>query len=361
MLYRIRNDTIKLEKREKRKGETKMIRVAINGFGRIGRLAFRLMEEDKNFEVIAIIDLTDAEQLAYLLKYDTNHRNYRIEEITNDENNIIIKNRKIKILAEKDPNNLPWKELNIDVVLECTGLFTSEEKAFSHINAGAKHVVISAPAKGNIKTIVYNVNHKKLTGEEKIISAASCTTNCLAPVVNLIDKVLGIKKGYMTTVHAYTNDQATLDVAHKKGIKARRGRACAQNIVPASTGAASAIGKVCPNLEGKLEGMAMRVPTSTGSVIDLVLELNKNTTIEEINKILQENQNESLKYTEEPIVSSDVIGRVCASLVDGLSTNVLEVEGEQLVKIVSWYDNEMSYTAQMIRTTKYLMEIDKKN
>ena len=333
-----------------------MIRVAINGFGRIGRLAFRLMEEDKNYEIVAINDLTDAEQLAYLLKYDTNHRNYRIDEIHSEEDYIVVGDRKVKVYAETDPSNLPWKELNIDVVLECTGKFTSEEKAMAHINAGAKKVIISAPAKGDVKTIVYNVNHETLTGEEQIISAASCTTNCLAPVVDVLDKVFGITKGYMTTVHAYTNDQATLDVPHKKGIKARRGRACAANIVPASTGAASAIGKVCPNLDGKLDGTAMRVPVPTGSVIDLVLELGRNTTEEEINQALKDAQNETLQYTDDPIVSSDVIGRHCGALVDGLSTKILEVEGKQLVKVVAWYDNEMSYTAQMVRTVKCLME-----
>lgn len=335
-----------------------MIKVAINGFGRIGRLAFRLMEENKDYEVVAINDLTDAETLAYLLKYDTNHRNYRIDEITNQDDFLMIGNRKVKVYAEKDPINLPWKELDIDVVFECTGLFTSKEKAEAHIEAGAKKVIISAPAKGDLKTIVYNVNHQSLTGEEKVISAASCTTNCLAPVVNILDKKLGIIKGYMTTVHAYTNDQATLDIPHKKGIKARRGRACAANIIPASTGAASAIGKVCPNLDGKLEGTAMRVPVPTGSVIDLVLELKENTTSEEINKIFKDAQNDTLQYTTDPIVSSDVIGRRCGSLVDGLSTNVLEVDGKQLVKVVAWYDNEMSYTAQMVRTAKYLMEIN---
>lgn len=333
-----------------------MIRVAINGFGRIGRLAFRLMEEDKDYEVVAINDLTDAEQLAYLLKYDTNHRNYRIDEITSEGEYIIIGGRKVRVYCEKDPAMLPWKDLNIDVVLECTGLFTSYEKAMAHINAGAKKVIISAPAKGDVKTIVYNVNHETLTGDEKIISAASCTTNCLAPVVNVIDKVFGIEKGYMTTVHAYTNDQATLDIAHKKGIKARRGRACAANIVPASTGAASTIGKVCPNLEGKLAGVAMRVPVPTGSVVDLVLELKKNTTAEEINAALKDATNETLEYTDDPIVSSDVIGRRAGSVVDGLSTNVLDVDGKQMVKIVAWYDNEMGYTAQMVRTAKYLME-----
>ena len=332
-----------------------MIKVAINGFGRIGRLCFRLMEENEEFEVVAINDLTDAEQLAYLLKYDTNHRNYRIDEITSDGDYIVIGDRRVKVYSEKDPAMLPWKDLDIDVVFECTGLFTSEEKAMAHINAGAKHVIISAPAKGNIKTIVYNVNHETLTGDEKIISAASCTTNCLAPVVDVLDKEFGINKGYMTTVHAYTNDQVTLDVAHKKGINARRGRACAANIVPTSTGAASAIGKVCPNLDGKLEGTAMRVPVPTGSVVDLVLELGRNTTTEEINEVLKNAQNETLKYTKDPIVSSDVIGRRCGSLVDGQLTSIVEVDGKQLVKVVSWYDNEMSYTAQMVRTAKYLM------
>ena len=314
------------------------------------------MEENEEFEVVAINDLTDAEQLAYLLKYDTNHRNYRIDEITSDGEYIVIGDRRVKVYSEKDPAMLPWKDLDIDVVFECTGLFTSEEKAMAHINAGAKHVIISAPAKGDIKTIVYNVNHETLTGDEKIISAASCTTNCLAPVVDVLDKEFGINKGYMTTVHAYTNDQVTLDVAHKKGINARRGRACAANIVPTSTGAASAIGKVCPNLDGKLEGTAMRVPVPTGSVVDLVLELGRNTTTEEINEVLKNAQNETLKYTEDPIVSSDVIGRRCGSLVDGQLTSIVEVDGKQLVKVVSWYDNEMGYSAQMVRTAKYLMK-----
>ena len=332
-----------------------MIKVAINGFGRIGRLAFRLMEENEEYEVVAINDLTDAEQLAYLLKYDTNHGNYRIDDISFEGDYIIVGDRKVKVYSEKDPSMLPWADLDIDVVFECTGLFTSDEKAMAHINAGAKKVIISAPAKGDLKTIVYNVNHETLNGDEKIISAASCTTNCLAPVVDVLDRTFGINKGYMTTVHAYTNDQATLDVAHKKGIKARRGRACAANIVPASTGAASAIGLVCPNLKGKLEGVAMRVPVSTGSVVDLVLELATNVTVEDINNALKNAQNETLQYTEDPIVSSDVIGRRCGSLVDGLSTSVLDTESGQLVKVVTWYDNEMSYTAQMVRTAKYLM------
>ena len=334
-----------------------MVRVAINGFGRFGRLCFRLMEEDPDYEVVAINDLTDAEQLAYLLKYDTNHRNYRIDEISFEGNDLVVGERKIPIYAEKDPANLPWKDLDVDVVMECTGHFTDKDKAMAHINAGAKKVIISAPAKGDLKTIVYNVNHETLTGDEQVISAASCTTNCLAPVVDVIDKVIGIEKGYMTTVHAYTNDQATLDIAHNKGIFARRGRACAANIVPTSTGAASAIGKVCPNLEGKMQGLAMRVPVPTGSVVDLVLELSRNTSKEEINAILKNAQNETLQFTMDPIVSSDVISRRCGSLVDGDLTDVLDVDGKQLVKVVAWYDNEMSYTAQMVRTAKYLMEI----
>ena len=333
-----------------------MIRVAINGFGRIGRLVFRIMDNNPEFEIVAINDLTDAEQLAYLLKYDTNHRNYRVDDISNDENSIIIGGRKIPVYAEMDPAVLPWRDLGVDVVFECTGKFTSLEKASAHIQAGAKKVIISAPAKGDLKTIVYNVNHETLDGSESIISAASCTTNCLAPVLNVIDQFFGIEKGYMTTVHAYTNDQATLDIPHKKGIKARRGRACAANIVPASTGAASAIGSVLPNLKGKLDGAAMRVPVSTGSVIDLTLELKRNTTVDEINEALKNAANETLKFTMDPIVSSDVIGLGYGAVVDGLSTNVLEVNGRQLVKVVAWYDNEMGYSTQMVRTAKYLME-----
>ena len=333
-----------------------MIKVAINGFGRIGRLVFRIMDNDPEFEIVAINDLTDAEQLAYLLKYDTNHRNYRVDDISNEENTIVVGNKKIPVYTEKDPSLLPWRSLDVDVVFECTGAFTSKEKAMAHIVAGAKKVIISAPAKGDVKTIVYNVNHDTLDGTEEIISAASCTTNCLAPVLAVVDKVFGIEKGYMTTVHAYTNDQATLDIAHKKGIKARRGRACAANIVPASTGAASAIGSVLPNLKGRLDGAAMRVPVPTGSVVDLTLELKRSTTKEEINKALEDNANETLKFTMDPIVSSDVIGLGYGSVVDGLSTNVLDVDGRQLVKIVAWYDNEMGYSTQMVRTARYLMK-----
>lgn len=334
-----------------------MIKVAINGFGRIGRLVFRLMDQDPAFEVVAINDLTDAEQLAYLLKYDTAHGRYREDEIANTEKELIVGSKRIRVCSEKDPSALPWKELDIDLVFECTGLFTSEEKASAHLTAGAKKVIISAPAKGNVETIVYNVNHDRLTGNETIISAASCTTNCLAPVVAVIDDAFGIKQGFMTTVHAYTNDQANLDVAHKKGIYARRGRASAANIVPASTGAASAIGKVLPKLEGKLEGTAMRVPVVTGSVVDLVLKLEKEVTVEEINNALKSHANETLGYTEDPIVSSDTIGMHYGALVDSLLTAISEVDGEQLVKVVAWYDNEMSYSAQMVRTAKYFANL----
>lgn len=333
-----------------------MIKVAINGFGRIGRLVFRIMNESNDFEIVAINDLTDAKQLAYLLKYDTSHRRYLEDEISYDEENIIVKDKKIRIFSELDPSKLPWKDLNVDIVFECTGKFTTKEKALAHICAGAKKVLISAPCKGEVKTIVYNVNDDILDGTEQIVSAASCTTNCLAPVLKVLNDNFGIEKGIMTTIHAYTNDQVTLDVSHKKGIESRRGRACATNIIPSSTGAASAIGLVIPQLEGKLSGSAMRVPVSDGSVVDLTLELKVNTTKENINNVFKQNTNETLKYTEDPIVSSDIIGTSIGALVDGLLTNVLEVDGKQLIHVVAWYDNEMGYSYQMVRTAKKLME-----
>lgn len=334
-----------------------MIKVAINGFGRIGRLVFRIMEEDPNFEVVAVNDLTNAEQLAYLLKYDTSHRTYRKDEISYDGDELIVGSRRIKVYAEMDPKNLPWKELEIDEVFECTGKFTDKESAYAHIEAGAKKVIISAPAKGDLKTIVYNVNENTLDGTEEVISAASCTTNCLAPVLKVLNDEFKVEKGYMTTVHAYTGDQAVLDVAHKKGASSRRGRAAAANIVPTTTGAATAIGKVIPELDGKLSGSALRVPTTTGSIIDLTLELGIKVTAEEINNAFKESVNETLGYTEDPIVSSDIIGSHLGGLVDGLLTEVLDVNGTQLVKVVAWYDNEMSYSAQMVRTAAYLMKI----
>ncbi len=334
-----------------------MIKVAINGFGRIGRLAFRQIVTQTDFDIVAINDLTSAEDLAYLVKYDTVHGSFHEDEIKAEGNEIVVAGvKRIKVFSETDPANLPWGELGIDLVLECTGKFTAKEDAMKHITAGAKKVLISAPGKGEMKTVVYGVNDNVLSNEDVIVSAASCTTNCLAPVLNILQKNIGIKKGFMTTVHAYTNDQATLDIAHKKGIKSRRGRACAQNIVPSSTGAAKAIGLVIPELLGKLDGNALRVPTADGSVVDLTLELSRNTSVEEINKLFQDNQNETIKFTMDPIVSSDCLGKKVGAIVDGLSTSIVEADGTQLVKVLAWYDNEYGYTAQMLRTAKKMFQ-----
>lgn len=326
-----------------------MKKIAINGFGRIGRLVFRIIEERDDMEVVAINDLSTPEELAYLLKYDTNHRRYN-KEVTFDNNNIIINGKKVRVYNELDPINLPWNELRIDIVLECTGKFTTKEKAMSHIEAGATKVLISAPGKGEMKTIVYNVNDNILSDKDIIVSAASCTTNCLAPVLKVLNDNFKVIKGNMTTIHAYTNDQATLDIPHKKGILERRGRACAMNMVPTSTGAAKAIGKVIPSLEGKILGSAIRVPVSDGSLIDLVVELRKKVTKEEVNQVFKNNISETLHYTEDPIVSSDIISSTCGATVDGNLTNIIEVDNSQLVHIVAWYDNEMGYSYQMVRT-----------
>ena len=334
-----------------------MIKVAINGFGRIGRLTFRQIVTQTDFDIVAINDLTSAEDLAYLVKYDTVHGSFHEDEIKAEGNEIVVAGvKRIKVFSETDPANLPWGELGVDLVLECTGKFTAKEDAMKHITAGAKKVLISAPGKGEMKTVVYGVNDNVLSNEDVIVSAASCTTNCLAPVLNILQKNIGIKKGFMTTVHAYTNDQATLDIAHKKGIKSRRGRACAQNIVPSSTGAAKAIGLVIPELLGKLDGNALRVPTADGSVVDLTLELSRNTSVEEINKLFQDNQNETIKFTMDPIVSSDCLGKKVGAIVDGLSTSIVEADGTQLVKVLAWYDNEYGYTAQMLRTAKKMFQ-----
>ncbi len=330
------------------------VKVAINGFGRIGRLAFRLMFDNPEFDIVAINDLTDAESLAYLLKYDTAQGRYKQDAITHDADGIVVDGKAVKVYAERDPENLPWSELNVDVVLECTGFFTSKDKAEKHIKAGAKKVIISAPAKGDLKTVVYNVNHDILDGSEQIISAASCTTNCLAPVVKALDDSFGVKRGFMTTAHAYTNDQNTLDGPHSKPISARRGRAAAANIVPTSTGAAAAIGLVMPHLKGKLDGIALRVPTVTGSAVDLVVELAKHVDVKTINQALKDAANESLGYTEDPIVSSDTIGMEYGSLFDAQMTSVLDTDEGQLVKVVMWYDNEMGYVAQMVRVIKHI-------
>lgn len=329
-------------------------KVAINGFGRIGRLVFRILENSE-LEVVAINDLSTPEELAYLLKYDTNHRTYNVS-ISHTEDSIIVNGRKIKVFSEKDAQNLPWGEYNIDLVLECSGHYTKLEDAQKHITAGAKKVLISAPGKGPMKTIVYGVNDDILDGTEQIVSAASCTTNCLAPVLKVLEDTFKIKKGNMTTVHAYTNDQVTLDVSHKKGIKERRGRACAMNIVPTKTGAASAIGLVIPTLEGKLNGSALRVPVSDGSLVDLVLELEKKATKEEINKAFQDNISSSLEYTTDPIVSSDIIGSKCGGMVDGNLTTV--IADSNLIRVVAWYDNEYGYSNQMVRTAKKMFDIE---
>lgn len=331
-----------------------MIRVAINGFGRIGRLAVRLMVEDNDFDVVAINSSSDVETLSYLLKYDSAQGNFMTDKISYKDNIMYVNGKEIITSREKEPENLPWKELNIDLVLDCTGKFNERDKAEKHIKAGAKKVLLSAPAKGDIKTVVYNVNHDVLDGTETVVSGASCTTNCLAPLAQVINNKFGIVKGYMTTVHAYTNDQNLLDNSHKKGINARRGRAAAANIVPTSTGAASAVGLVLPELKGKLDGIALRVPTITGSVVDLVVELKNNTTVKEINKAVKDASNETLGYTEDPIVSGDVVGSKFGGYFDAQSTSILEVDNKQMAKLIIWYDNEMSYTAQLVRTAKYM-------
>ena len=330
-----------------------MVNVAINGFGRIGRLALRLMIENPEFNVVAINDLTDAKTLAHLFKYDSSQGRFN-GEIEVKEGAFVVNGKEIKVTAERNPADLPWKELNVDVVLECTGFFTSQEKAGLHLEAGAKKVVISAPATGDIKTVVYNVNNDILDGSETVVSGASCTTNCLAPMAKVLNDKFGIQKGFMTTIHAYTNDQNRLDGPHGKG-DLRRGRAAAANIVPNSTGAAKAIGLVIPELKGKLDGGAQRVPVTTGSLTELVVTLDKKATVEEINAAMAAAANESFGYTEDEIVSSDVIGITYGSLFDATQTKVMTVGEEQLVKVAAWYDNEMSYTNQLIRTLKYFV------
>ena len=334
-----------------------MIRVAINGFGRIGRLAFREMITSRDFDIVAINSTKEASELAYLLKYDTVHRSFHISEIEGINDEIVVAGKKhIKVFTEKDPENLPWRDLNIDLVLECTGLFTKEEDARKHIIAGAKKVLISAPGKGDMKTVVYGVNENILDGSEEVVSASSCTTNCLAPVLKIMNDNFGIVKGFMTTIHAYTSDQNALDGTHKKGMASRRGRAAAENIVPASTGAAKSIGLVIPELKGKMDGIALRVPVPDGSLVDVTLELKKDITIEEINEVFKNNQSDTIKITNDPVVSSDIIGTKTGALVDSLLTNVVEVDGKKLYKIIAWYDNELGYTNQMLRTAKCMFK-----
>ena len=331
------------------------VKVAINGFGRIGRLVYRQIFKMEGIEVVAINDLTSPKVLAHLLKYDSAQGRFN-EDVKSTENSIIVNGHEVKIYAQKNPAEIPWKQHNVDVVLECTGFFTDKAKAELHVTAGAKRVVISAPATGEMKTIVFNVNHLTLDGSETVISCASCTTNCLAPMADTLDKKFGIVMGLMTTVHAYTNDQNTQDAPHPKG-DLRRARAAAANIVPNSTGAAKAIGLVLPGLKGKLDGNAQRVPTLTGSLTELTTILSKKVTVEEINSAMKAASNESFGYTEDEIVSSDIIGITFGSLFDSTQTKVLTVGDQQLVKTVSWYDNEMSYVSQLVRTVHYFAQL----
>lgn len=327
------------------------VKVAINGFGRIGRLVFRQIYNMEGIEVVAINDLTQPQVLAHLLKYDTAQGRFG-QEVSHSDQAITVNGNEIKIYAQKDPAQIPWGSHDVDVVLECTGFFTDADKAKAHLSAGAKRVVISAPATGDLKTIVFNVNHDILDGSETIISCASCTTNCLAPMAKVLHDQYEIKTGLMTTIHAYTNDQNTLDAPHPKG-DLRRARAAAENIIPNSTGAAKAIGLVLPDLKGKLDGGAQRVPTVTGSLTELTTILGKKVTAEEINAAMKAAANESFGYTEDPIVSSDIIGINYGSLFDATQTKVMTVGDHQMVKTVSWYDNEMSYVSQLVRTVHY--------
>jgi len=330
------------------------VKVAINGFGRIGRLAFRQMFGAEGYEVVAINDLTSPKMLAHLLKYDSSQGTYaKAATVSAGEDTITVDGKTLKIYKEPDANNCPWGELGVDVVLECSGFYTSKDKAQAHINAGAKKVVISAPAGNDLPTIVYNVNHTTLTADDKIISAASCTTNCLAPMAKALNDLAGIKSGIMSTIHAYTGDQMILDGPQRKG-DLRRSRAGAVNIVPNSTGAAKAIGLVIPELNGKLIGSAQRVPTPTGSTTILVATVEKSVTKDEINAAMKAAATESFGYNEEEIVSSDIVGSTYGSIFDATQTMVGE---DNLVQVVSWYDNENSYTSQMVRTIKYFAEL----
>ncbi|HFB0797755.1 TPA: type I glyceraldehyde-3-phosphate dehydrogenase [Neisseria gonorrhoeae] len=327
------------------------IKVAINGFGRIGRLALRQIEKAHGIEVVAVNDLTPAEMLLHLFKYDSTQGRFQgTAELKDDA--IVVNGREIKVFANPNPEELPWGELGVDVVLECTGFFTNKTKAEAHIRAGARKVVISAPGGNDVKTVVYGVNQDILDGSETVISAASCTTNCLAPMAAVLQKEFGVVEGLMTTIHAYTGDQNTLDAPHRKG-DLRRARAAALNIVPNSTGAAKAIGLVIPELNGKLDGSAQRVPVATGSLTELVSVLERPATKEEINAAMKAASSESYGYNEDQIVSSDVVGIEYGSLFDATQTRVMTVGGKQLVKTVAWYDNEMSYTCQLVRTLEY--------
>lgn len=334
------------------------VKVGINGFGRIGRLAFRRIQNVEGIEVVAINDLTDAKMLAHLLKYDTTQGRFDGEVEVHD-GFFNVNGKEVKVLASRNPEELPWGDLGVDIVLECTGFFTAQDKAELHIKAGAKKVVISAPATGDMKTIVYNVNHETLDGTETVISGASCTTNCLAPMAKVLEDKFGVVEGLMTTIHAYTGDQNTLDAPHPKG-DFRRARAAAENIIPNTTGAAKAIGEVLPSLKGKLDGAAQRVPVPTGSLTELVTVLDKKVTVDEVNAAMEAASDpETFGYTNDQVVSSDIKGMTFGSLFDETQTKVLTVGDQQLVKTVAWYDNEMSYTAQLVRTLEYFAKIAK--
>lgn len=331
-----------------------MKNIAINGFGRIGRLAFRQLINEKSLKIVAINDLTSPDMLAYLLEYDSAHGKFN-GSVKFNEKALIVNGQTIPVISEKDPANLPWKKYNVDVVVESTGLFVEKEKAAKHLEAGAKKVVISAPAKGDLKTVVFNVNHEILTSDDQIISAASCTTNCLAPVAKVLDDKFKIVKGFMTTVHAYTADQRLVDTPHRDF---RRARAAAVNIVPTSTGAASALGLVIPAVKGRLDGIAMRVPVITGSVVDLVVELEKDATVQQINDAMKAKASVSFGYNDTPIVSSDVIGSSFGSIFDATMTSeIKDAHGKKLFKVVAWYDNESSYVSQYVRVITYFANL----
>ncbi len=329
-----------------------MIKIAINGFGRIGRLAFRRIQESAHLEVVAINDLSAPSMLAYLLKYDSIQGTSKAD-ISYTDTELVVNGKPIAVTAERNPENLPWKKYNVDLVLECTGIFETKDKASAHFKAGARKVIISAPAGSDVKTIVYNVNHDQLTATDDLISCASCTTNCLAPMAKVLNEQFGIVAGQMTTIHAYTNSQPLMDTPDPK-VNYRKSRAGADSIIPYTTGAAKAIGLVIPELKGKLDGSSQRVPVHSGSIVELFTILDKKVTVEEVNNVMKAAANESFGYTEDPIVSSDVVGISFGSLFDGTQTKVVTSGESQLAKTASWYDNEMSFVAQMIRTAEYL-------
>lgn len=328
-----------------------MIKIAINGFGRIGRLTFRELLKSNNVEVVAVNDLSAPSMLAYLLKYDSVQGIFNAD-ISHTENALIVNGKSIAVYAERVPQNLPWSKHKVDLVLECTGIFESREKASAHLTAGARKVVISAPSDKDVKTIVYNVNHSLLESSDQLISCASCTTNCLAPMAKVLNDTFGIVTGQMTTIHAYTNSQPLMDTPDPK-VNYRKSRAAADNIVPYTTGAAKAIGLVIPELKGKLDGSSQRVPVHSGSVVELFTILSRAVTVDEINSTMKAAANESYGYTEDPIVSSDVVGMTFGSLFDATQTKVISGGNSQLVKTVAWYDNEMSFVSQMVRTVEY--------